>query len=109
MSQIAYVYILQCQGNRYYNGYTTDPMNRWKMHQAHKVKFTTAFTPSKVLGLWKINSGKANAMKLEWYLKKKCTKIQKQAWIETECSFVQKVTGQFKFSIEKIDAQTMEN
>ena len=109
MAQVAYVYILQCRGSRFYTGYTIDPLNRWKAHQAQKVKFTTAFPPKKVLGLWKIESGKANAMKLEWYLKKKCTKMQKQAWIESKEPIVQKVLGEFSFSIEKIDSQIMQN
>jgi len=72
MEQSCYwVYILLCSNNRYYTGYTN---NLEKRYQAHVdgtggCKYTRSFKPVKIAQAWKILEGKAQAMRIERYIK----------------------------------------
>lgn len=67
-----WVYILLCDNNSYYTGYTN---NLEKRYQAHvkgtgKCKYTRSFKPIRIAQWWEIKGDKSVAMKLERYIKK---------------------------------------
>jgi putative endonuclease len=66
-----YVYILLCDNNSYYTGYTTNIIRRYKEHVkgTSKCKFTRAFKPLKIMRCWKVYGDKNIAMKVEKYIK----------------------------------------
>ncbi len=64
-----YVYILKCNDDTLYTGYTTDIENRIKMHNAKKAsKYTRGRTPVKLVYLETLNS-KSEALKREYEIK----------------------------------------
>lgn len=67
-----WVYILLCQNNTYYTGYTNDVEKRYQSHVdgTGKCKYTRSFKPVKIAQCWQISGGKAEAMKIERYIKK---------------------------------------
>lgn len=72
MSQSKYwVYILKCEGNRYYTGYTNNLEKRYKAHVdgTSKCKFTRSFKPISIAQSWEILE-KSQALKLERQIKK---------------------------------------
>lgn len=72
MNQSTYwVYILKCEGNRYYTGYTNNLEKRYKAHLngTSKCKFTRSFKPLNIAQSWAIPE-KTQALKLERYIKK---------------------------------------
>lgn len=66
-----WVYILRCENNRYYTGYTNDLDKRYQSHVdgTGKCKFTRSFKPVEIAQSWKIEGNKALAMKVERYIK----------------------------------------
>lgn len=66
-----YVYILLCNNNSFYTGYTTDMKRRYQEHVkgTTKCKFTRAFKPLKIAQCWKVYGDKNIAMKIEKYIK----------------------------------------
>ena len=66
-----YVYILHCEQNSYYTGYTTDLQRRFKEHLAGtaKCKYTRSFKPLSIAQCWVVNDNKSEAMKIERYIK----------------------------------------
>lgn len=66
-----WVYILQCENNSYYTGYTTDLDKRYQSHLdgTGQCKYTRSFKPLCIAQSWKINGSKAFAMKIERYIK----------------------------------------
>jgi putative endonuclease len=66
-----YVYILQCNNNSYYTGYTTNLERRYQEHVKGtiKCKFTRSFKPLYIAQSWKIYGNKNIAMKIEKYIK----------------------------------------
>ena len=71
-SEYYWVYILHCENDSYYTGYTTDLERRFQEHLqgSAKCKYTRAFKPLKVAQSWKIIGDKATAMKIERGIKK---------------------------------------
>ena len=71
-AQCFWVYILLCENNSYYTGYTTDLDRRYQAHLdgTAKCKYTRSFRPVCIAQSWKIVGGKAQAMKVERYIKK---------------------------------------
>lgn len=67
-----WVYILLCDNNTYYTGFTNDLPKRYLSHVdgTGKCKYTRSFKPIKLVQSWKIIGSKAEAMKIERYIKK---------------------------------------
>ena len=64
-----YVYILECSDSTYYTGYTTNVMNRVKMHNLGKgAKYTRARRPCKLVYYVECTD-KSSALKLEYKIK----------------------------------------
>lgn len=64
-----YVYILECSDATYYTGYTTNVMNRVKMHNLGKgAKYTRARRPCKLVYFVECED-KFSALKLEYKIK----------------------------------------
>ncbi|MDP1603306.1 MAG: GIY-YIG nuclease family protein [Legionella sp.] len=63
------VYMLYCQNNTYYTGYTTDLARRYQDHLAGKCKYTRSFKPLKIAHSWSVEGQKSDAMRLERYIK----------------------------------------
>lgn len=70
--QTFWVYILLCNNNTYYTGYTNDLEKRYQSHVngTGKCKYTRSFKPVKIAQSWKIVGDKAEAMRLERAIKK---------------------------------------
>ncbi len=71
-NSIYWVYILLCENNTYYTGYTTNIEKRYQEHinGTSKCKYTRSFKPIRIAQCWKIQGNKSDAMKLEAYIKK---------------------------------------
>lgn len=63
------VYILRCQNGSLYTGYTTDLARRYAAHLAGKCKYTRSFKPVEIASSWIIHADKAQAMRVERYIK----------------------------------------
>jgi DNA-3-methyladenine glycosylase I len=66
-----WVYILHCNNDNYYTGYTTDLARRYQEHLTGtaKCKYTRSFKPVCIAQYWQINGSKAAAMKVERFIK----------------------------------------
>jgi putative endonuclease len=78
-----WVYILQCENNAYYSGYTTDIKRRFQEHLlgSAKCKYTRSFKPLGIAQCWQVSGTKSLAMTVERYIKK-MTKKEKTAVIK---------------------------
>lgn len=67
-----WVYILLCENGNYYCGYTTDLNSRFQRHLkgTDDCKYTRSFKPVAIAQSWKINGSRADAMRVERYIKK---------------------------------------
>ncbi len=67
-----YVYILLCENDSFYTGYTTDIKRRYKEHikGTTKSKYTRSFKVKSLAQCWQILGSKSTAMKAENYIKK---------------------------------------
>lgn len=67
-----WVYILNCENNTYYTGYTTDLARRYQEHLTGtaKSKYTRSFRPQGIAQCWHVPAGKKTAMKIEKFIKK---------------------------------------
>lgn len=63
--------MLLCANDTYYTGYTTDLKKRYEAHcnGSSGCKYTRSFKPIKIAQSWEIQGTKAEAMKLERYIK----------------------------------------
>jgi putative endonuclease len=77
-----WVYILECENGSYYVGYTTDLLRRYQEHLmgTKACKYTRSFKPRSIVQYWFINGDKAQAMRVERYVKR-LTKSAKQRLI----------------------------
>lgn len=66
-----WVYILRCEGHKYYTGFTNNLQKRYESHLngKGKCKFTRSFKPQSIAQSWQINSSKGDALKVERYIK----------------------------------------
>jgi putative endonuclease len=66
-----WVYILLCENNTYYTGYTDNLEKRYQSHidGSGGCKYTRSFKPIKIVQSWEIKEGKSRAMQLEHYIK----------------------------------------
>lgn len=72
MNTLGYwVYILLCNNNTYYTGYTNNLVKRYKSHVngTGKCKYTRSFKPIAIAQCWKVHGDKAKAMELERFIK----------------------------------------
>ena len=79
MNLTYWVYILYCENNTYYTGYTTNIDKRYQQHinGTSKCKYTRSFKPVALAQCWKINNDKSHAMKIEAFIKK-LSRVQKE-------------------------------
>ncbi|TAK76884.1 MAG: GIY-YIG nuclease family protein [Gammaproteobacteria bacterium] len=67
-----WVYILLCENNSYYTGYTDNIAKRYRSHLngTGKCKYTRSFKPLSIAQCWKIKGDKSLAMQIERYIKR---------------------------------------
>lgn len=67
-----WVYILLCENNCYYTGYTVDLVKRYRAHVQGRArcKYTQSFKPVSLVQCWEIVGSKTLAMQVEYYVKK---------------------------------------
>lgn len=67
-----WVYILHCDNDSYYTGYTHALVERYRSHVqgTGRCKYTRSFKPMGIAQCWKIAGDKALAMRVERYIKK---------------------------------------
>lgn len=66
-----WVYILLCENQSYYTGYTYHLEKRYQEHVSGKgSKYTRSFKPLLIAQKWKIEGDKAQAMRIERSIKK---------------------------------------
>jgi putative endonuclease len=80
MTNYYWVYILYCENDSYYTGYTTDLMRRYREHKngTGKCKYTRSFKPQYMAQCWQICGDKALAMKIERLIKKMAKQEKQQ-------------------------------
>lgn len=66
-----WVYILHCENDTYYTGYTTDIEKRYQshLHGTGGCKYTRSFRPLRIAQCWIIKNDKSFAMQMERYIK----------------------------------------
>lgn len=66
-----WIYILHCENNSYYTGYTHDLIKRYQSHVdgSGKCKYTRSFKPVKLAQCWKIIGDQSFAMQMERHIK----------------------------------------
>ncbi len=80
--QCYWVYILHCDNDTYYTGYTNDINKRYQSHLdgTGRCKYTRSFKPLRIAQCWKINGDKSFAMKIERMIKKS-SRFEKENYI----------------------------
>lgn len=64
-----YVYILRCEGDTLYTGYTNDVEKRFAAHSdGSGAKFTRSHKPQGIEAVWS-TADKRSALSLEWHIK----------------------------------------
>lgn len=78
-----WVYILLCENNSYYTGYTNDITRRYQSHVngTGKCKYTRSFKPVSIAQCWEVVGEKATAMQIERFIKK-LTRVEKDNLIK---------------------------
>lgn len=100
---IYYVYILHCENDSYYTGYTNDIARRYQSHLdgTGKCKYTKSFKPLKLVRCWEIQGEKALAMRIERYIKK-LSRVEKEKLIKKPTLLVNLYPeGKLSYSIAK--------
>jgi putative endonuclease len=72
------VYMLFCDNNSYYTGYTNDLARRYKAHLEGKCKYTRSFKPLRIAQSWSLNGEKGDALRVERYIKS-LSRLKKEA------------------------------
>jgi len=77
-----WIYMLLCDNNTYYTGYTIDLIKRYQSHLngTGKCKYTRSFQPIEIAQCWRVLGSKSLAMQLECYIKK-LTRFEKEQMI----------------------------
>lgn len=70
MKTIFWVYILECENNCFYTGYTTNLARRYQEHEmgTAKCKYTRSFRPVRIAQAWPLES-KSVALRAEKIIK----------------------------------------
>ena len=72
-----WVYILQCENNSFYTGYTNNLEKRFAAHlNGTASKYTRSFKPICIAQSWQIIGDKSLAMKLEKFIKNLSRKLK---------------------------------
>lgn len=72
-----FVYILKCENDSYYTGYTDNLERRYQKHcEGVASKYTRSFKPLKIAASWEV-CDKSQAMKIEAYIKK-LSRVEKE-------------------------------
>ena len=67
----SWLYLLHCQGDRFYCGVCLDFTARWQQHVTGQgAKFTKAFPPQSLAAAWHIAAPLGTAQKMEYRLKR---------------------------------------
>ncbi len=84
-----WVYILHCDNDTYYTGYTNNLAKRYRSHLdgTGRCKYTKSFKPLCIAQCWKINGEKAFAMEVERRIKK-LSRAEKKIIIENPKLFL---------------------
>ena len=62
--------MLYCENQSFYTGYTHDLFARYRAHiDGSAAKYTRAFKPVEVIGVWPVYGDKSMAMKIERFIK----------------------------------------
>lgn len=86
MKSSYFVYILLCENNSYYTGYTDNLERRYQKHcEGVASKYTRSFKPIKISASWEL-SNKSSAMKAEAYIKK-LSRAKKESLIANPAKF----------------------
>jgi putative endonuclease len=85
-----WVYILHCENDTYYTGYTNDLGARFLSHVngTGRCKYTKSFRPLEIAQCWEINGDRALAMMIERTIKK-LTRKEKERIIARPETFSQ--------------------
>lgn len=76
-----FIYILHCENNSYYTGYTSDLIKRYESHLNGKAsKYTRSFKPIYIAQHWELLCDKSTAMKVECNIKN-LSRLQKEMLI----------------------------
>jgi putative endonuclease len=71
MKKTYWIYILLCENNSYYTGYTSNLIKRYADHVEGKgSKFTRSFKPLQIAQSWELECEKSTALKIEIMIKK---------------------------------------
>jgi putative endonuclease len=78
-----WIYLLYCNNDAFYTGYTVNIKKRYREHVTgkSKCKYTRSFKPLYLAQCWKIDNDKALAMRVERYIKK-LSRSEKQSIID---------------------------
>jgi putative endonuclease len=90
MKDICYwVYILHCDNNSFYTGYTNNLSKRYQSHLSGTghCKYTRSFKPICIIQCWQVVGDKSLAMKIERQIKK-LSRAEKEALILTPSMMV---------------------
>lgn len=81
-SKSYWVYIILCQNNHLYTGYTDNLEKRYAKHvEGTASKYTRSFKPVLIAQSWEITAGKILAMKIERFIKK-LSRMEKEKLIK---------------------------
>ena len=71
MKDYYWVYILHCNNDTYYTGYTNDLAARYQSHVngTGRCKYTRSFKPLTIAQCWRIDGSKSLAMQIEKQIK----------------------------------------
>lgn len=83
MSQMYTLYILECQNNAFYIGYTTDLARRYQEHLSGsaKCKYTRSFPPRRLCASWIFDCELSAILSIERQVKK-LTRHQKEVLVK---------------------------
>ncbi|MBE6701560.1 MAG: GIY-YIG nuclease family protein [Ruminococcaceae bacterium] len=99
-----YVYMIRCEDNSLYTGYTNDIQKRMIEHFSkgqRGAKYTKSHTPVSLEAIWSCES-KSSAMKMEYHLKR-MTKKEKEVLINDNVASAFIVEKLLDIKIERID------
>lgn len=92
-----WVYILYCENDSFYTGYTTNLCQRFSDHvNGVAAKYTRSFRPRFVVSAWPIYSTKSDAMRVERFIKKMDRNFKEKLInhpISLEQLFIEKQSG----------------
>lgn len=73
-----WVYILLCENNTFYTGYTNNLTKRYAQHVSNtgRCKYTRSFKPISIIQSWQVST-KSHAMRLENFIKR-LTRAEKE-------------------------------